>query len=62
MTTDEAVKHFGSQQALARAIGCKQPAISQWGERPPMLRQYQIQLLTDGALMADAQPEVTSKD
>lgn len=57
MTTDEAVRYFGSQHALATAIGCKQPAISQWGERPPLLRQYQIQLLTGGKLVADPAPK-----
>jgi hypothetical protein len=43
------IEHFGSQSALARALGIKQPSIAEWRERGiPIPRQYQIQVVTDG--------------
>lgn len=53
MTTDEIMRHYRTQEAVADALGISQAAVSQWGERPPMLRQYQIQVLTRGELRAD---------
>jgi hypothetical protein len=53
MTTDEAIRHFGSKAKLAAALGIWPHGIYKWGERPPMLRQYQIQCLTEGLLKAD---------
>ena len=51
MTKDDVIDHFGSPSAVARALGIDPAAVSQWDEVPP-LRQYQIQVLTDGALVA----------
>lgn len=56
MTTKEASTHYGSQLALARALGIWPTAVSQWGESPPQLRQYQIQCITEGKLKADVPP------
>jgi transcriptional repressor of cell division inhibition gene dicB len=53
MTTDEAIRHFGSKAKLAAALGILPHGIYKWGERPPILRQYQIQCLTEGLLKAD---------
>jgi hypothetical protein len=54
MTTDQAIKHYGSQAKLASALWhCTQPSIAKWGERPPMLRQFEIQLKTMGRLVAE---------
>lgn len=53
MTTDQAVKHFGSQSALARALDMHQSTVNQWRKYPPALRQLQIEALTDGALRAE---------
>ena len=55
MTTDETVAYYGSKQALGKALGIKNPrdATKKWGERPRMLRQYQIEILTRGRLRAD---------
>ena len=53
MTTQQAIRHFGSQAKLAKALGIKPPSVSVWGERPPMLRQFQIERLTGGKLKAD---------
>lgn len=51
MTKDDAIKHFGTQQALAAAIGVTQGTISGWKAVPPW-RQLQIEAVTLGALVA----------
>jgi transcriptional repressor of cell division inhibition gene dicB len=53
MRTDEVVKYFGSQAAVARALNIKPPSVADWGEFVPPLRQLQIEALTDGKLRAD---------
>jgi DNA-binding transcriptional regulator YdaS (Cro superfamily) len=52
MTKKQAVKHFGSVSALARAIGVTYEAVRQWGDSIPELRQYQIESVTSGQLKA----------
>ena len=53
MTTDEAIKHFGSLKKLADALGIWPQVIYKWGQNPPMARQYEIQVKTNGVLRAD---------
>ena len=53
MTTKEAVLHYETPANLAAALGITVHAIYQWGEKPPFLRQYQIELVSDGALKAE---------
>lgn len=53
MRTQDAVDHFGSQKAVAEALGIKQPSVAEWGEYPPDLRQIQLQAVTNGALKAE---------
>ncbi len=54
MTYDQAIAYFGGTQAkLAQALGLAQPTISCWGRVVPAPYQYQIQVLTDGALKVD---------
>lgn len=53
MTTDEAIKHYGTQAKLAAALGIRQPSISGWGEFPPDIRQLQLQQITKGKLKAE---------
>lgn len=53
MTTDDAVKHYGTQQKLADALGIKQGSVAGWGEFPPALRQLQLQQITKGKLKAE---------
>ena len=61
MTKDDAVAWAGGTQTkLAERLGIKQSSISLWGERPPYLRQVQIELLSAGALKAD--PEDAPED
>ena len=52
MTKDQAVAHFGTQMKLAEALGMSQGSIALWKDRPPELRQLQIERLTDGKLRA----------
>lgn len=61
MTKNEAIQHFGGVSALARALGINRWAIYQWGDRPPEGRQYQLELMTGGALKADKQGKSSSE-
>lgn len=53
MTTQEAIDHFGDRRRLAEALGVWVTALYSWEERPPILRQYQLEVLTEGKLKAD---------
>lgn len=53
MRTHEAIDHYGTQQAVADALGIKQSSVAEWGEYPPDLRQLQIEILTGGRLKAE---------
>lgn len=53
MTTDEAIKHYKTQVALAEVLGIKQGSVSGWGEYPPAIRQLQLQQITKGRLKAE---------
>lgn len=44
MRTDEAVEIFGTQKALAAAIGISPSAVYQWGEFVPKSRQQSVRL------------------
>mgnify|MGYP002776389673 FL=1 len=58
MKTKEAVKHYGGQRGLCEALGLKsRQAISAWGEKPPIQRQFQLEVLTNGVLRADRQSD-----
>jgi transcriptional repressor of cell division inhibition gene dicB len=59
MTTSDAVKHYGTQTKLAKALGIEQGSVSGWGEFPPPLRQLQIERLSKGKLRAE--PNIFSK-
>jgi hypothetical protein len=53
MTTQEAVEHFGGQKHLIAALGLKaRQTVTAWGDYPPIGRQYQIEVLTNGKLKA----------
>jgi len=53
MNTNDVVKHYGSRAKIAEELNMHPTAVSHWGKRPPDLRQFQIQVLTDGKLLAD---------
>jgi hypothetical protein len=52
MYTQEAVKYFKSKTRLAAALQISPAAVSQWGAQVPMLRQFQLQMITCGELKA----------
>lgn len=52
MKTSDAIEHFGSKSALAAALGIKPPSVYDWGDEVPLGRQFQIELITEGALRA----------
>ena len=52
MKTKDAIKVFGSRVALAKALDIDLSATYHWGEYVPELRQYQLQVITLGRLMA----------
>lgn len=53
MKKAQATKYFGSQVALARALGIGKSSVSEWGDTIPLLRQCQIEVITSGKLKAD---------
>ena len=58
MKTDEAVAHYGGVKKLADALGVWPQVVYAWGERPPMSRQYELEVKTDGQLKADREKEL----
>jgi hypothetical protein len=63
MTYDEAIKHFGTQEALGRAADVDQPAVAAWKDRGriPLLRQLLLERSTEGKLKADDHPSLRRK-
>jgi hypothetical protein len=55
MTTEDAVKFYGTPVKLAEALGLTPEAIYQWPEKPPILRQYQLEVLTKRKLRAETE-------
>ena len=53
MTTQEAVDFFGGRQKLAEALGIWVSSVYQWGESPPPVRQFQIEVASKGKLKAE---------
>ena len=54
MKKEDAIKHYGSVQALADALKITRPAIYQWGELVPETKAWKLQALTDSKLTVDA--------
>jgi hypothetical protein len=52
MNKADVIAHYGSQVAVAQALGIKQPSVANWSDPLPELRQLQIEALTGGALKA----------
>lgn len=53
MRTADVLAHFKTQQAIAEALGIKQPSVADWKEFPPDRRQFQLERITNGALKAE---------
>jgi len=56
MTTEEVVEYYGSIKKVCSALDIYPQSFYAWGEHPPLLRQYQLQVLTDNKLKAEGQP------
>lgn len=50
MTRDEAIAHFGSAAALARALGISRAAVSKWPDAVPEGSAYKLEVITGGKL------------
>lgn len=63
MTADELISFFGGVAATARALGVKDPSVSEWKATGvvPELRQYQAEIASGGQLKAD-KPACRSPD
>jgi hypothetical protein len=54
MRKSEAIEFFGSQVAIAKALGIAEPSVSTWeDDAVPPLRQLQLEALSGGKLKAD---------
>ncbi len=53
MKTQEAIDYYGSTKKLADALGIWPQVIYTWGDKPPMARQYELEVKTEGTLKAD---------
>ena len=55
MKASEVIEYFGSQTEAAKAIEVSIPSVWAWvaNDSVPMLRQYQIEIMTKGKLKAD---------
>ena len=54
MLKSDAIKHFGTQKAIADAIGLTKAAVCMWPEVVPQGRAYELQFLTGGRLRVKA--------
>lgn len=61
MKIEQVIKFFGSQVALAEALGVQQPAVSMWKSRGriPHLQQLRLEHITHGKLKA--QPDILKR-
>jgi len=58
MTYEQAIQYFGTQTKLGAALGITQASVSAWGRVVPPRYQYQIEVITEGRLLADAELRV----
>ena len=60
MTKEEALKFFGSGASPGKAIGLTRSAIHMWGDKIPLPSQFQLEVISNGALIADRSASVDS--
>lgn len=53
MKKSDLIEHFGTQNAVAEALGITKSAVSQWEERIPEGMAYKAQVITGGKLRVD---------
>jgi len=47
----DVLNYFGSVKAVAEALSIRPPSVCGWGEVIPMRRAYEIERITNGALV-----------
>lgn len=52
MKTQEAIDYYGGVKELAAVLNIWPHVIYRWGDSPPISRQYEIQVKTNGVLKA----------
>lgn len=50
MDKNTVIRHFGSGQAVTKALNLSSGAVSLWGAEPPLLQQYRLARLTGDVL------------
>jgi hypothetical protein len=62
MTPDQAIKHFGTQRAVADACDVTPAAVSLWVSwgKIPAARQYQLHVMSGGKLPIEARKKATA--
>ncbi|HBI7073278.1 TPA: Cro/Cl family transcriptional regulator [Citrobacter freundii] len=53
MKTKEAIAACGGINKLCELLGCTRVAIYKWEEEVPVLRQYELEIKTNGLLKSD---------
>lgn len=63
MLKSDVKAHFGTLEAIAKAIGVTKSAVGQWPERVPQGAAYKLQFVTGGILRVDPSlyPRLTKK-
>ncbi len=61
MKTKEVIRHFGSQAAVARALGITSSAVTQWRETVPLATAARLEKMTSGELVLDVDQYVKPK-
>jgi hypothetical protein len=50
MKTSDVFTYFGTKAAAARALGYTAQAFYNWGDHPPEMVQFKLEVLTEGRL------------
>jgi DNA-binding transcriptional regulator YdaS (Cro superfamily) len=53
VTYQQVIAYYGTQEKLAAALGITQPVVSLWHKRVPPAYQYQLEVVTAGALKVE---------
>ncbi len=61
MKTAQVIQHFGSQAAVARALGITASAVNQWRETVPLATAARLEKITGGKLVLDVDQYVKPK-
>lgn len=57
MRKQDVIKHFGSQKAVAEALGVSEAAISAWDDEIPRGRAFELQVITGGKLRVNGKQQ-----